>query len=836
MLLPPPLDATNSFSWQIPWDRVAPNSAADMTRLNAGPMGRIVVKNGKFVNEATGKRVRFLATNVGTEAAFPTKREADLRAAQIARSGINLVRLHHLNNGWATEAGGSIWKKGRNWVEIDPAQVDKLDYFVAALIKRGVYVNMNLQVSREYVEEHGFPPSVRELKQFAKKIDKVNPRMIELQREFAKDLIGRKNPYLGRMYKDEPGLAIVEINNENSLVGWPGESPGAGLDGFPEPFRSEIQARWIDWLRKTYRDDAGLRAAWPRIEEFTGPSLTDGSSKWTHENQGNMDITYVQTPGEPGEPPSLRAEVKTTDGVGWHAQAHVSGLNLEPGKDYVVTFRAKADRDVTVGVDSRLDRPDWRFLGLGSSVRLGPEWREYSLGFRATDPEPGHGRIGFVLGEKPATVEIADFRVRPGKRSMGLPDGESLEKGNVSFPSSDGSVRSRDWTRFLTETETAYSEGMRQYLRDELGFRNPMIDSQIAWGGLTALARERDMEFADNHAYWNHPTFKGGDWNPNDYFVTRSALVNEWGGGYGTLGNLARDRVLGKPYAISEYDHPAPSDFVSEMMPLAYSFGAWQDWDAIYTFAWSNTREGTKDDGIAGYFDVDRNPAVAAFYPAAAVMFRQSAFPTSRGIRGISVDPVRPYEPDFTQGSAWQRNGEGADPGLFRLGIALGKAPSAPAAGTPYRTLAGDGGKIVVGSAPGSALIAGFVNGRKVDAGPLTISFGKFGGGFASAALVPVDGATIAKSGRMLLTLVGRVENPGWKWNADRTSVGNDWGRGPTICERIPGRVTLRSPAKLSVWALDGSGKRVRKLPVTVSKSALSFATADTLWYEVAAK
>ncbi|MCA1947713.1 MAG: hypothetical protein LDL56_04760 [Armatimonadetes bacterium] len=128
------------------------------------------------------------------------------------------MRFHHLNNGWDLN-GGTIWKRNRVFLEIDPIQLDRFDCFVAALKKRGICSNINLQTAREYLPEMGFPPSVRQLKNFAKKVDKFDERMIRLQQQYARDLIGRRNPYTGLRYADDPAILVVEINNENSLVG-----------------------------------------------------------------------------------------------------------------------------------------------------------------------------------------------------------------------------------------------------------------------------------------------------------------------------------------------------------------------------------------------------------------------------------------------------------------------------------------------------------------------------------------------------------------------------------------------------------------------------------------
>jgi len=102
------------------------------------------------------------------------------------------------------------------------------------------------------VPELGFPESVKQIPNFQKKVDKVNRRMIELQKQYAKDLLDRVNPYTGIKYKDDPAVMVIEINNENSLAGWPGEAPGAGVTAWPEPFRGEMKGLWNKWLVKRY--------------------------------------------------------------------------------------------------------------------------------------------------------------------------------------------------------------------------------------------------------------------------------------------------------------------------------------------------------------------------------------------------------------------------------------------------------------------------------------------------------------------------------------------------------------------------------------------------------
>jgi hypothetical protein len=132
--------------------------------------------------------------------------------------------------------------------------------------------------------------------------------------------------------------------------------------------------------------------------------------------------------------------------------------------------------------------------------------------------------------------------------------------------------------------------------------------------------------------------------------------------------------------------------------------------------------------------------------------------------------------------------------------------------------------------------MVGFVGGRKIDLMGSAVTFPNFGNGFAAVTLSTLDGAPFVTSRRMLLTIVGKVENQGMIWNAQRTSVGSNWGHGPTMAEGIPASVTLAAPGEHTVWALDGSGKRAMKVPAKTEDGRLTFSVGSqyhTVWYEV---
>jgi hypothetical protein len=833
------LNDSNSFPFIIGWDDAVKGTATDASFLNQAPAGKngyIIVKEGVFVEEKTGKRVKFFGTNCGTRAAFPLKEEAPAMAAHMAKLGINIVRFHHLQNDWDVD-GGMMWKRGREQIEFDPIQIDRLDYFIAELKKVGIYTNMNLQTTRKMIPALGFPESTLQIPDFQKKVDKMDDKMIALQKQYAKDLLDRVNPYTKLKYKDDPAIMVIEINNENSLCGWPGESPGAGLEKWPEPFQSMLRSKWNTWLKAKYKTDEMLAKAWPSSDNRSSASITTPSNKWTTENITGEEVKFEEIPSEGIGAPTLKTSIVKGDGTNWHIQTHLAGLNLVNGKTYTVEFEGKADRNIALGIGARLDISDWRFLGLGSTVALTTAWKKYQLSFTVGDTLPNHSRVGFMLGDTVGTTWIKAMTIREGSVTKGAEKGESIAKGNVGIPSTGATPMYRDYATFLVETEKQYDKTMRDYLVKDLGFTKAnIINSQIAWGGLTSIVREEESSFADNHEYWNHPQFIGGDWNPKNYKVNRSALVNNMDGG--TLWSLSNWRVKGKPYSISEYDHPAPSDYVCEMMPLYSNVAALQDWNVIYTFAYLPGGKREKNDQIDGFFDNARNPAKVAFYPASAILFRLGLLASDLPTAFAPVSKTS-WQTAQNPNGLWsgQRPEGGALDTKVGLSVGADKVMKTMAKPASRRVVSGaDGRKIVTVENSKVLSITGFVGGQMVACDAGNVRFGNTATDFASMMLVPIDGADLKKSKRMLLTVVGRAENTNMGWNEARDSVSDQWGTAPIRAEIVPVTFDLKGFKATKVSILDSAGKLVRPVKTLASNGGFTFEIGKgtrAVYYEI---
>ena len=246
----------------------SPDNVVNMSHLLAAPAGkdgRIRVENGHFVNDKG--RVKFHATNLTGPANFPTHEEAERLAARLARFGINCVRLHYFDgtylkgNAMLTEQKGIMDHSGATRRKFDPAQRERLDYLVAQFKKRGIYVNVNLHVARNLGEADGIPSPSSDRN---KGLNQFYPPLIALQKEYAKELLSHVNPYTGMSYLEDPVVAVVETNNEESL--WRLYLKG-GLDGRDDVYGKCLKKLWSDWLVKKYGTTEKARAAWKLAEK-----------------------------------------------------------------------------------------------------------------------------------------------------------------------------------------------------------------------------------------------------------------------------------------------------------------------------------------------------------------------------------------------------------------------------------------------------------------------------------------------------------------------------------------------------------------------------------------
>ena len=826
---------------------ISPDSPLCMAAANVAPAGQsgfVRVKDGRFV-DGRGERLRLLGTNVTFATAFPDKEQAPPIARRMAAMGFNVVRFHHMDN--AVRPRG-IWDPAfKDKQHLDAEQLDRLDWFIYQLKQSGIYANLNLHVSRTLGPAEGFPEDAT-LGNYNKGLDNFVAGMIQKQREYARDLLTHENPYTKTRYVNEPCVALVEMNNENSLLGF---AFGSKLNDLPEPYKGELTGYWLDYLKGKYKTTAALRKAWDEgsqplgAELLRNQDLAQGTKEWALESKHPGEDVF-EVVDDPAVGKALHAKLVQLGVNPWDFQIHQVGHTLQDGQLYTLRFKIKAEPARGVYVGARWDMTDWRSVGLNESVKADGQWREFTFPFRAKDVNPAHCRLSFNAQNQLGEVWLADLSLKPGGM-VGLSPDQTLEARNIPFASSSSTqAAQRDWLACIMDLERKYTLGLYQYLKQDLGLQANVIDTQASYGGLGGAWRESRLDYVDNHAYWQHPAFPGRPWDGANWLILNSPMSDAPGND--TLTALARGRQAGKPYTISEYDHPAPSDYRAEGLPMLAAFAGLQDWDGLFQFDYGATPTDWSQARLGGYFQMVTDPAVVAFAPVAHNLFRRGDVRAATGLAKLKVPEAQVEElVAETRGDfhgLWEKGGlprwaalrqrlalewtKGGKLEGDRLDVPEDQRFVSDTQEVRWVELA-PGHKAFLVDAPKTKLAAGRLGDQELKWGDLTIKPTPGQTGHCVVALTSLDNLPLAQSKRMLLVAASRVENQNMQWDEKRRTVSNKWGTGPTIAEQV----TLNCTAgrALKVTPLDGAG--LPAADATPQQGPQLTLQAPTLWYLV---
>lgn len=858
-LAPPPAALTDDglFPFVVPqagaWDNVT-----NLGRLNAQPAGAtgfVQVLDGHFADGA-GQRLRFIGGALAFDANFPSHEGAEQLAARLQMLGFNLMRLHHMDMGTAPRG---IWDPNfKDKQHLEAGQLDRLDYLIYQLKQHGVYVNLNLHVSRTLGEADGFPEAGK-LPTFSKAVDNYLPRMIELQKQYAQDLLTHRNPYTKTRYVDEPAVAVVEINNENSLTTYVLKDQLADI---PQRYRTPLETRWNAWLKDRYRSTAELREAWGAQHTEAGPELL-ANGDFTAETTGwmvqssDLVTNEVRASGYNGKP-CWRLGFGSVGRVAWSHQAHQQNLTFQPGELYTFKFAMRSERPASVTVSPRLDHahPEtgkFEPIGINCVAKVTPKWQTFEYTFVANHFAGPNCRVGFTFPNAQGTYELAALSLHRGG-DIGLEQGHTLEQGNLPCPWSGAQLlgQRRDWFEFTSQVEMGYAQGMANYLKDELGVKVPVIDTQASYGESLGMRRESLSDYVDLHTYWQHPRYldRGA---PRRFEVLNTPLVASDGG---TLRRGAVHRGLDKPFVVSELNNPWPSLYAAEMWPLEASFAALQDWDGLIVHNYLNYGSDAWEPGKANsYFDTATNPLKAVFVPAAVMLFREAAVAPVKLQLTLNL-PDGAIVPALAAGNGtmddfWDGAGLTAAAlvtqrlaTVIRPGDGDPKLDGRPTPDTPVvrsadgqltwdRTDPEQPSWLV--DTPRVKVAVGYFAGRDVKLGSVTIRIASTATGHAVVTVVSMDDQPLERSARILVSAAGRGMNSGQEWFEDGMSCRQN-GTSPTVAEGVRGTVRITDGSATQAFALDGQGDRAKPAELGTAGGSVTLAldpALGTLWYEV---
>ncbi|GAB4445600.1 MAG: hypothetical protein OHK0015_48090 [Chloroflexi bacterium OHK40] len=437
--------------------------------------------------------------------------------------------------------------------------------------------------------------------------------------------------------------------------------------------------------------------------------------------------------------------------------------------------------------DQPSDSPNWRSIPASYAAQLDERYATYIAALPGEQQDRLRALAG-IVGERPIPrLRAEELATAPHERFH-------IEAA------------------FYMELERDYFRTMRTFLRDELGVRSLLIgssDHAHDLSGYPHLWANAQLNIIDGHVYWQPPESTG---------PTNTPMVNDPYGS--TVVQLARTAVAGKPYTVSEVNHPFPHDYACEGIPTLAAYGRLQDWDGIMWYTFEPKSDPGWSPSLGDAFDLSLDPVKMAQLAAGALMFLRGDVAPAR------TTVARSYTPEQVRASLLLPNTEQpiftpGFPGLVALqhqirisslngpaGVPPWTQPAAPFisdTGELQWQLAPDGCGLITVDTPCSQALIGFVGTSKDGVTHLAVNVANT---FCAITLSSLDDQPIAHATRLLLTTGGRVENTGQRWDAARRRL-LERGGAPTRIEPVRGQLLLRGldrATAILVQPLDGAG------------------------------
>ncbi|MBN2506964.1 MAG: hypothetical protein JXQ71_09745 [Verrucomicrobia bacterium] len=377
---------------------------------------------------------------------------------------------------------------------------------------------------------------------------------------------------------------------------------------------------------------------------------------------------------------------------------------------------------------------------------------------------------------------------------------------------------------FYMEIESAFYREMAKFLREDLGVRSLLIansDHGHGMSGYPLTSSMAQLDIVDGHVYWQHPNYttdpKSG--RRTGFTLANTPMVDD--PQRSTPVQLSRTAVAGKPYTVSEVNHPFPSEYACEGVPVLAAYAALQDWDGVFWYTLAHEDATRVPDFALGHFDFANDPVKMSQLAAGALLFlRGDVRPAQRTVtrtysREQVVESLRlPWKegPYFTPGFPL------ALPLQHAVRVASFDGPPTGAFETvPAHPIESDTGELawfaggkgagrVIVDTPRSQALVGYLANTGAQTRNLRAEIQT---PFCALTLNALDNQPVASAGRLLLTATARVANSGMVWNEKRTSL-ETWGKAPARIEPVAGRVFLRgleAARELVAQPLDAAGE-----------------------------
>ena len=466
-----------------------------------------------------------------------------------------------------------------------------------------------------------------------------------------------------------------------------------------------------------------------------------------------------------------------------------------------------------------------------------PKWRAWLAKRRAANPE---------YAAVPDTLPEAVLEIPKDDRVVAFV--ESPVTNAVKFSAKAHVIA---FQQFLASLEGDFLREMRGILRDELGCR-ALVTDMNGWRFTVPEQLVRNQfDYVDDHYYYAHPAFLG----PNHSlpaliygkYANNIKKLDEFGVPYGVT-----RRLFGRPFTVSEYNFCPPWKTRSACAFLSGVTAAMQGWSALWRFCWTCNDKDAVDSSkkSLNHFDMAGDPCATATERAIFCFFMRRDMP--------ELDVMYPnlYPPselaklcekaedptDCTaRWVAYRAKVGGLVSKSLPDGVKCFKRFSITEPEKTMREIYDDMGcnpADVVTSVDGAVKVN-----RKE--GTIMVDTPRTAGGFVENPGVidtrnmradvkglytavwvsSLNDRPIAETDRLLLTLIGDVQNDGIEYEDEEMRVLRRWGKGGRIARRTSAdvAVSLKRGAVWKVYALKPDGSRKREIASAIVGDRLKF-------------
>ena len=773
------------------------NASIDLSYLNWKIEERITIKDGHFYYK--DKQVKFFGTNVAYSSAFPPKDESPYIAKRMAQLGINVVRFHHMDN-------HDIWKDNAKSI-ISQEKLDLLHYFLFCLKNNGIYANLNLHVSRIY-PEISKESEILDVFKYGKSLDRYYPQFIRDQMNYARDLLCSYNNYTGYKLGEDPMILTIELNNENTMFNLERDDYVKVLN---TNLKNELNNQWKKFIKNKYKNYEEINAIYNNETIDLNNDLIFNKTIACQKDNSNCIISDKK----------VLFNIYDTPKVSWGNQIHFDTIDIENYTLYTIEFDAKSEHETnnTISISFQESGTPYRIYLQISNIKLSTKLEHYvfsaKTNYNCQFTEKTKTKPKIVLPQAINNFEFNNVKIFKGRKELSFTENGEKNLDKIFYPNStliqNLPNMAYDLRLFFYNTEINTQKNLTNYIKNDLGFKNLYIlDSQISYGSFLSFVRESELsDICDIHAYWEHPNFEEGHaWDKKYYSIKNTPMFKSKT--FGTLNRLSKGRHKNKPYTISEYNHPFPSEHLHEKFAFFGSWSAFHDFDAIYQFSYDQT----DNQYFSSYFSMATNPADFALVPYTVLAFRNNYISKSKNYVKVKFNKGYIYEKmkdknynmdqflDSYFYTGWNAffeveflddlkiiepiietnidiknriNNLNKDEQIqWNISDGINKENFYYVKNEKYITL------------------SGYLGNSKMDIEhnlenilTIKLKLNETLNETCTIGLISLDNKSLKESEKILLTIVGKIRNSEQIWNEDRTSTSKGWGKGPTLAQYI---------------------------------------------------